>query len=140
MRILSENGGPWYPAAWSTKVNFVDEANVVVGYDMQQKCCEHAAWCVLDAVADAARIERIADGEHAEHELEDEADWRIDPAWFSQVGRTRKDQAGGAAVFRLLNPESGAEKFLHLINCHDGYYAHGFTVKVGGQVVLEGDL
>ena len=33
---------------WETKVNFVDEYNVVLGYDLAQDCCEHADWFIRD--------------------------------------------------------------------------------------------
>lgn len=33
---------------WDSKVNFVDENNVVLGYDLSQDCCEHADWFIAD--------------------------------------------------------------------------------------------
>lgn len=32
------------------KINFVDENNVLLGYDMSQDCCEHADWFILDTI------------------------------------------------------------------------------------------
>ena len=34
---------------WPTKVNFVDSNNVMLGYDMEQNCCEVATWCFTDS-------------------------------------------------------------------------------------------
>ena len=32
---------------WSTKVNFVDSNNNVLGYDMSHQCCEYATWSIV---------------------------------------------------------------------------------------------
>lgn len=47
--------------------------------------------------------------------------------------------AGGMVAFKLVNG-AGDEKYLHLFNCHNGYYGHGFEFKVGDEVVKEGCL
>ncbi len=45
---------------------------------------------------------------------------------------------GGMIIFRLVN--GCEEKFLHLYNVHNGYYSHGFEVKVGGKTTRDGSL
>ena len=35
---------------WGRKVNFVDENNVVLGYDMSQDCCERAGWFIAEYI------------------------------------------------------------------------------------------
>ncbi len=47
--------------------------------------------------------------------------------------------SGSVAVFRIVGKEN-KELFLHLFNCHNGYYGHGFEVKHGGEIVNEGTL
>ena len=42
MKIFNKTGN------WENKVNFVDENNVVLGYDMEQCCCEDAGWFISD--------------------------------------------------------------------------------------------
>lgn len=42
------------------------------------------------------------------------------------------------AIFRIVNRE--AEKFIHIFNSHNGYYAHGFDFTIAGKTVREGSL
>jgi hypothetical protein len=41
-------------------------------------------------------------------------------------------------IFRIT--DGAAEKFVHLFNCHNGYYGHGFGFKVGDTMIREGGL
>lgn len=42
------------------------------------------------------------------------------------------------AIFRLV--KDGEEMFLALHNTHNGYYAHGFEMSVGGKIIWEDSL
>ena len=55
MKVFNKNEG-----TWSSKVNFVDENNVVLGYDTDQCCCEHADWFISHKVQNEI-IERTED-------------------------------------------------------------------------------
>jgi hypothetical protein len=122
---------------WSTKVNFVDENNVLVGYDMSQCCCEHAFWFISDSVLKECP-EEIEKGE-------DLGEYSFDPDFFEEYNELKGydgdydmlDQ-GGVAVFKLTNGTQ--DKYLHLVNCHNGYYGHGFTMEIGDEVKREGCL
>jgi len=124
---------------WGEKVNFIDENNVFVGYDMGQSCCEHAEWFVAD------EIKRKMPCEKDRSNSEGLESYRFDPEFFEQPTYLEyEDMDGNAldsgemAVFRMTDGEN--EKFLHLFNCHNGYYDHGFTMKIGDEMKREGYL
>lgn len=41
--------------------------------------------------------------------------------------------------FKLI-AENMPSLFLHLFNCHNGYYGHGFEAKIGDETWKEGTL
>ena len=120
---------------WPWKVNFVDENNVVLGYDMRQACCEHAGWFIADRPR-----KRIPESREAPGEL---PGWVFDPGWFANgtIAWTKDHQVrhtGALCVFRIVKGES--EQFIHLFNCHNGYYQHGFELKEGEAALKTGQL
>ena len=112
------------------KVNFVDENNVFLGYDLNQDCCEHADWFVADAPQEG-QPETEREG------ITDLNGFAFDTAFFKQV-EGRDFDGGGMAIFRIVNGET--EKFVHILNLQNGYYGHGFNFIVGGLVVRDGVL
>lgn len=118
--------------SWSEKVNFVDENNVVVGYDMSQHCCENAGYYFTgDEPHEKQAVETRDDKDPPESEL---APYRFDPEWFRELSMVYD---GGACAFRLTAPNL-PDKYLVLFNSHNGYYSHGFTMEVGGVQKREG--
>ena len=119
---------------WTSKVNFVDENNVFLGYDMEQSCCEDANWFISDRVCNRYP-------EDAAIRDTDWSGWVFDTAYFHQVfdkdGEYYFD-GGSMVVFRIVNGDR--EMFVHLYNCHNGYYGHGFDFKVNDQTIREGCL
>lgn len=115
---------------WSSKVNFVDENNVFVGYDLDQDCCEYADWFISDKPENEIQ-ERVETSEEM-------GPWRFDRDYFQEVENSRDLDEGRMVRFRLTNGKE--EKFLHLFNCHNGYYSHGFTFGVGDTVEYKGSL
>jgi len=124
VKIITEN-----PPSWGGKVNFVDNNNTVVGYDLSQDCCEHAGWY-------------ISEGKHTDdndkRDIPDVEDYAFDRAFFEQVEGADVD-AGGMVRFRLV-ADGEPDLFLHIFNSHNGYYGHGFTVHHSGQEVYSGTL
>jgi len=110
---------------WGNKVNFVDENNVVVGYDLDQCCCEDAGYFVSKEIQ----------GEELKIEELDLRDYRFDTSFFQLIEDRKLYDEGGAAVFKIINGEQ--ELFIHLYNNHNGYYGHGFKTKIGGVVIPE---
>lgn len=112
------------------KVNFVDEANTFIGYDLAQDCCEYASWFV----SKNAECSNIAD-----KELEDETQF---PLHGYSIAKTCThvhftDLDAGDAVRFTLIPEHRDKPtlYLYLFNCHNGYYAHSF--EFGSMVLIE---
>lgn len=108
---------------WETKVNFVDENNVVVGYDLTQNCCEWAGWFLSYGEETSARNNDL-DREIVET-------YQFDPQYFFTVSNDTNLDYGGLVRFRLVS-EGKSDIFLHLFNSHNGYYSHGFSIDVGG--------
>jgi len=122
-------------SAWAQKVNFVDDSNVSVGYDMSEQCCEHASWF----------ISKTKDIEHPPSENCEQADENIiepysfDVSSFETVEEARWLDEGGMVRFRLI-ALGLPDLFLHLFNSHNGYYSHGFEMKNGDEVLHESYL
>ena len=121
---------------WGEKVNFVDENNVFVGYDMSQNCCEQAEWFIADKILTKMPIERC-NGNGLE-------DYRFDPNFFERPDALKESDGngnsdalynGGMVVFRMTDGKN--EKFLHLFNCHNGYYGHEIRFAKDNEILLE---
>jgi hypothetical protein len=132
MKIFDgEPEGSKYNFSFGAKVNFVDEKNVFLGYDMGQDCCEFAGWFVADEPTDSIP-------EATEPNPRPDLDrYVFDQSYFKEVKHAGGDE-GGMAIFRIH--DGAQEKFLHIFNCHNGYYGHGFTFAVGDQGIREGCL
>ncbi len=126
MKVFDDKTTPY-----ENKVNFLDDKNVLVGYDMGESCCEHFGWFVSGSpTADIPEESTPEDGIK---------EW---PAFVFDVTREPQelgvDDEGGTIAFRLTKGDE--EMFLHLFNSHNGYYSHGFTFKDGDKVLKEGSL
>jgi len=119
------------------KVNFVDENNVFLGYDMGQDCCEYANWFISGKLAECS-------SEYEEdHTRPDDLDgWVFDKEFFQDICYVGNDydplDQGGMVAFRITKGEE--EAFIHLFNAHNGYYGHGFDFKIGENVIQSGGL
>lgn len=125
MKIFNKKG-------FIDKVNFVDENNVFVGYDLQQDCCEEADWFIADRAIDG-----IEDTEASM--LEGLKPYRFDSDYFVEHNPGGDCDLGGIAIFRLVAP-SQPDRYLHLYNSHNGYYCHGFEMKKGYRTLQSGLL
>lgn len=128
---------------WDEKVNFVDNNNVFVGYDMGQDCCEHASWFIS-----ATDHNSMPESELLENkDYPNIEDYSFDPTFYQErdLNASNKDSdygeldEGEAVAFRLTNTD-GAEAFLYLFNSHNGYYGHGFEFKINEEIVKDGCL
>lgn len=114
------------------KVNFIDSLDRFIGYDMGQDCCEHAGWFISDKKEDY------------DTGSENEGDRGFNVEGFDFVPGavaeiTSDEDAGlddGGMVIFTLRDEKGNELYLHLFNCHNGYYGHGVETNVA---TLEND-
>lgn len=68
-------------------------------------------------------------------------DYVFDPSFFDQgsIG-----SEGCTAIFKLDrftdNQDVPENVYLHIYNDHNGYYAHGFKMKINGKTIQQGDL
>lgn len=119
MKIFEKNG----------KVNFVDENNVLVGFDNQQECCECFGWSISNS-------EGVVYAYDNDKELRDFPDYYFDTEYFLEG---EDFEMGGWVKFRLVE-EDGEDLFLMLYNSHNGFYSHGFEMEVGGEQLYYGSI
>lgn len=116
------------------KVNFVDLNNVFVGYDLFQECCERAGWFI-------SNIEQInpIEGNGIIDKLED---YFFDKEYFSEtISEHKNDLEKEISMIKFkLTAENKQDLYLHIYNCHNGYYSHGFEVIINGVKIKQGSL
>ncbi len=109
------------------KFNWVDENNVVLGYDSHQACCERADYFYSDKPESI-----IVKGLNP-----DLSSYSFETSFFEEGG----DGETGMAIFKLVSSNMNLPTlYLHLHNTHNGYYSHGFCLDVGGTVFRKGSL
>lgn len=118
------------------KINFVDENNVFVGYDTEQKCCENAGWFISNEKK--VKVYDIIENKK-DYDIEK---YYFDKDFFEEITRTdcRIDKKrNNLVIFKLISPNLPT-LYLHLYNHHNGYYSHGFESKIGNTEWRIGDL
>lgn len=120
-------------SSYSAKVNFVDNNNVFIGYDMEQDCCEYADWFIAPDIL-MYKYDMDLEGKQ---EI-DYPNYNFDPYWNTEIKSNDLD-AGSMVIFKLAS-ENKPDLYLHIFNAHNGYYGHGFEVKHSGTVVKSGIL
>lgn len=109
---------------YAEKVNFVDDNNRFVGYDLSQCCCEQANWFIDIAPQAGLPNQKIL--EFSKLTL-DFPGYNFDPYYFTRVDGSGEFDEGGMVIFRVYN---GVEYlYIHLYNVHNGYYSHGFEYQ-----------
>jgi len=125
---------------YSSKINFVDENNVLVGYDFSSNCCESFGWYVASLVTSNPDHYLFGDGNTNESINESIKDYTFDPTFFREwnEGDGEYSDEDNHVAFRLVNGDK--EMFLHLYNNHNGYYSHGFDFAKDGEIIHSGCL
>lgn len=127
---------------WGAKVNFVDENNVLVGYEFGASCCENFGWYVSNKVTtdlhDHIFNETAQAGGWDINQLLE--GWTFDATFFVALDNSINHYYDDSkrAVFRMIKGDR--EQFLHLYNVHNGYYSHGFEFSQDGTVIKTGCL
>lgn len=105
---------------WQYKCNWIDQNNVVVGYDYIRQCCEVFGWGVYDK---ETRV-RVADdpcgmpyhfGAVCDYEQFEPQEFYEEPD-LDQIELLPDDGKSPVLVFEFYN-------------CHNGYYHHEFSVQ-----------
>lgn len=108
-------------------MNAVDDDDNLVGFSTSDDCCAHGGWFVSDKIEENSdvwdKLEMTEDKEYPNHHL--------DTRFFKDI--TKDDD--NAVVFRLEAYGGEPELFLHLFNCHNGYYGKGFSYQFGGKKI-----
>lgn len=119
------------------KTNWVDSNNVVLGYDTYQSCCEDAGY--LYYFTQKYNEHDICDLENGNN------DYVFDKE-FCVIGEEAFDyfehdhykklsdlENGDIVTFKLISETKG-DIYITLYNAHNGYYAHGFSMKLANSV------
>jgi hypothetical protein len=120
-------------SGWGNRLNVIDENNVFVGFDFESSCCENFGYVFTDKKP-VSEVD-FSDQKSVEFKHED---FVFDPEYFEKLTGSWLNE-GGAVSFRLINKQ-GSEIFLVLYNCHNGYYGHGFEMKVGDSTKYDDSL
>lgn len=102
------------------KFNWIDQNNVVFGYDAFQQCCEHFGWGVYDpetgqkVAEDPAGLPFHFDFEAGARENEARIFSEDSPEDTVQVTLVHDDDPEKKLIFECFN-------------CHNGYYYHNFS-------------
>jgi len=119
LRIFDSNADGM---SWGERINFVDDSNVLVGFDMSQSCCEDFGWSITPDLK----------GEGLDYGgVGGTLDYTFDPSFYSYDELQYSYDNGGAITFRLISDEGDEDLYLHLWNHHNGYYSHGFNFQIG---------
>lgn len=134
MRVFYNEG------AWGTKLNFVDEDNVILGFKYDTQCCEDFGAVVTRQQVNNYDDLRAILNEVGELNLQNVND-KLESFVFdrSYCKKYPDNDDGEFAVFKADSFSKGT-KFIILYNFHNGYYGHGFEMKVGDLGVFEGVL
>lgn len=114
------------------KINFVDENDVLVGFDRYDLCCENFGFFFSNDIP--GDIECIPN----ENRPDNLDDLRFDPDFFEESHCGRLFDEGSSVTFKLNG--QNRQVFLTLYNAHNGYYSHGFTISVKGKVIKDGRI
>lgn len=103
----------------NNSVNFVDDRNVVIGFSIQQQCCEDFDWRLEYEAGGKPISDRFLtpDG----YVLEG---YRIDPSYCGD--ETCESPCG--ISFRFVSEDHPTIRLV-IINRHNGYYSHGFYLR-----------
>ena len=124
---------------WSSKVNFVDDNNVLVGYDFAGNCCEQYGWYIHNNVSNNGGGALFTENTDRNAINESLKDWTFDTSFFQELEEGHHGyDVHAVAVFRLVNGDN--ELFLRLYNEHNGYYGHGFDFSKDGEIIRAGCL
>ena len=121
---------------WGSKFNFVDENNVYVGFDSESSCYEDFGYIL------SKEPPTVTGQENIEFKQED---YIFDTEFFEEdfkpIEETYWNEDNNAVMFKMVNRNDVTDiVYLTLYNCHNGYYSHGFDMKIDGVIKHEGSL
>jgi hypothetical protein len=131
--------------AWDSKVNFVDNNNVLLEYDLSKDYCE-ADWFIDNVAHLDGNIPNDIRDYKSRYALSkysfDTSYYRRVAEWHLVASHNNRNNKKTMVIFRIVhdsNPKK--EKFIHIFNMHNGNYGHVFEFTVGeGDPMISGLL
>jgi len=108
------------------KLNVVDSNNNFVGYDLCANCCEDFGWFISD------EEQRGISGNNYSFDLDP---FCFDINYFKVIKNCNKDDYEELNIVRFKLTHEGKAVYLHLYNCHNGYYSHLVEANMGNQLI-----
>lgn len=104
------------------KQNWIDQNNVVFGYDDYQKCCEDFGWGVYDPETG----KKVADEPNG---LPYHFDFEAGARENDDRIYTGEDTTDTVQVTLVHDDDHKKKLIFECFNCHNGYYYHDFSFK-----------
>ena len=113
-------------------VNFIDENDVFIGFDTERNCCENFGWYISYS---KERVEK----EFGSIDVETIEGYTFDVDSLKTYDELDYGDIKSSIVIKLTKKKC-KHIYLHLYNEHNGYYAHGFTLREGNRLVYDIDI
>ena len=118
-----------------SKINFLDDSGVFVGYSNEQQCCEQAGWYIQDEIVKTKT--NPSKQLYNENTLED---YFFVKSFFNDFSyMDNPDEFCSVAVFKLLS-EDKKDLYLHIYNIQNGCYSRGFSFFNKEELIRNGSL
>lgn len=115
------------------KVNFIDEFNNLIGFDMDSQCCENFGWYVEGT--------DLSGGKGGGTFILDKYHFNTRSLQLLK----KEDDEGGEVTIELTGVDRSCGYFypqrlptlvLHLYNNQNGYYGHGFELSIDDEKMV----
>ena len=129
-------------------INFIDPLDIFVGFDYTSSCCEDFGYLFLAKPFTEMTPEELKALSPEDSWYNDEYGPQLSESMSMFESEAAAQEAlknyifdplycanendggdGGVVIFKLIGAD--APVYLHLYNHHNGYYAHGFDMKIG---------
>lgn len=123
-----------------SKINFVDEKNVFVGFDNEGNCCERWGFMITDEVPDKSfDIDWDKQSIHEKLLLTNPdflKSFRFDQSFYFKQD-LGQNECESMCTFKLYSCNDSNSVYLTIFNYHNGYYSHGFEFCDGNVVMVK---
>ena len=113
------------------KVNFIDDRNNLIGFDMESSCCEDFGWIINGTEYSDKRGGGI---------------FILEEYYFNKrsLKINRRNDEGGEIIITLRGKKRKSfiesvklpNLYLHIFNNHNGYYSHGFELSIDDEKMV----
>jgi hypothetical protein len=129
---------------YTESINFVDDRNVLVGFDFEQSCCERFGFAITDDIPKG--MPKGIDG--YDEDLEKYIgklnvalkNYSFNTSFIFQNDEEEIEYDVLNTVVFKLESNNDEVKYLTLYNNHNGYYSHGFSMLDNEKTLHKGSL